>query len=53
MEPYLQSLSGKGEDEPPPMAAGRKRQPMSFNARDYSWRLLGVGLFRVQGSSPD
>ena len=49
MDKYLRSLSGKREDEPPPMAGGRKRQRMSFNVRDYAWRLLGVDLFRVQG----
>jgi transposase len=49
MEKYLRSLPGRREDEPPPQAAGRKRQRMSFNVRDYAWRLLGVDLFRVQG----
>lgn len=49
MEKYLQRLSGKREDEPPPMAGSRKRQRMNFNVRDYAWKLLGVDLFRVQG----
>jgi transposase len=49
MEKYLQSLSGKREDEPPPLAGGGKRQRMNFNVRDYAWKLLGVDLFRVQG----
>lgn len=49
MEKYLQSLSGKREDEPPPLAGSPKRQRMNFNVRDYAWKLLGVDLFRVQG----
>lgn len=48
MESYLKGLRGKREDEPP--VVGRpKRQRMSFNVRDYAWKLLGVDLFRVQG----
>jgi transposase len=49
MEKYLQSLSGKREDEPPPVVGSPKRQRMNFNVRDYAWKLLGVDLFRVQG----
>lgn len=49
MEKYLQSLSGKGDDDPPPLVGGEKRQRMSFNVRDYAYKLLGVDLFRVQG----
>lgn len=49
MERYLQSLKGKREDEAPAVRGGQKRQRMNFNVRNYSWRLLGVDLFRVQG----
>jgi len=49
MEAYLQNLSGKRADEPPPLVGGGKRQRMNFNVRDYAWKLLGVDLFRVQG----
>lgn len=49
MEKYLQSLSGKRDSEPPPLAGGRKRQRCSFNLREYAYQLRGVDLFRVQG----
>jgi len=49
MEKYLQSLSRKGDEYPPPLVGGEKRQRMSFNVRDYAYKLLGVDLFRVQG----
>jgi hypothetical protein len=49
MEKYLQSLSGKCESEPGPLAGGRKRQRCSFNLREYAYKLTGVDLFRVQG----
>jgi transposase len=48
-EKYLRSLPAKRDDEPPPYSGGEKRQRMSFNVRDYAYKLLGVDLFRVQG----
>jgi hypothetical protein len=45
---YLRTLSGKRADKPP-IAGNPKRQRMSFNVRDYAYRLTGVDLFRVQG----
>lgn len=49
MEKYLQGLAGKSDSEPPPLAGGEKRQRMSFNLREYAYKLFGVDLFRVQG----
>ncbi len=49
MEKYLKGLSGKRDDEPPPLAGGEKRQRCSFNLREYAYKLLGVDLFRVPG----
>src|SRR5215208_453694 len=49
MENYLRGLSGKGKDEPPRLGGSQKRQSMSFNVRDYAYRLTGVDLFRVKG----
>ena len=49
MENYLRGLSGKGEDEPLLLGGSQKRQHMSFNVRDYAYRLTGVDLFRVKG----
>jgi transposase len=49
MENYLRSLSGKRNDALPPLGESRKRQRMSFNVRDYAYRLTGVDLFRVKG----
>jgi transposase len=49
MEKYLQSLTAERKDEPSALTGSQKRQRMSFNVRNYAWKLLGVDLFRVQG----
>jgi transposase len=49
MEDYLRSLPGKRDNGLPPHEGSRKRQRMSFNVRDYAYRLTGVDLFRVKG----
>jgi transposase len=46
---HLRSMPGKGDDGLPPLRESRKRQSMSFNVRDYAYRLTGVDLFRVKG----
>src|ERR1051326_6638150 len=46
---YLRSMPDKGNDGLPPLRESRKRQSMSFNVRDYAYRLTGVDLFRVKG----
>jgi transposase len=49
MEKYLKSLPHKREDEPPPLPEGEKRNRLSFNVRDETWKLTGVDLFRING----
>ena len=49
MANYLRSLSGKRDEGLPPLEGSQKRQRMSFNVRDYAYRLTGVDLFRVKG----
>jgi transposase len=49
MENYLESLTGNRGDQGPKLGSGEKRQRMSFNVREYAYKLTGVDLFRVKG----
>lgn len=49
MQKYLAEMTGGYDDEPPPKGDGIKRESMSFSVRDYSWKLTGVDLFRING----
>ena len=53
MDKYLQSLTGKRDDEPPSGSGSNKRQRMSFNVRDHAWKLLGIDLFRIKGMNSE
>ncbi|MGH8716849.1 MAG: IS110 family transposase [Burkholderiales bacterium] len=49
IEQYLKQLPQQTDQQPPPLEKWEKRQKISFNARDYLFKMTGVDLFAITG----
>ncbi|MBO0723665.1 MAG: IS110 family transposase [Blastocatellia bacterium] len=49
IEKYIERLPHVTEEEPPKLPFKKRRDLMSFNVKDHTYKMLGVDLFRIPG----